>query len=94
MRPWFAQQAEQQTSGAAVRITDRMQLQVTIPNLTAVLGGKTLQDYVAQGAARFASILPDNFRLPTALNFTAGFGWQINSNSSLNVDLRARPHVP
>jgi carboxypeptidase family protein/TonB-dependent receptor-like protein len=85
MRPWFAQQAEQQTSGAAVRITDPLQLRY-FPDLNAVLGGKSLQDYVAQGAARFASLLPDNFRLPYSLNFTTGFGWQINSSSALNVD--------
>jgi hypothetical protein len=50
------------------------------------LGGKTLQDYVAAGAGRFASILPDDFKLPTAYNSSAGFGWHINSFSSLNVD--------
>lgn len=86
MRPWFAQQAEQQTSGAAVRITDPQQLR-NYPDLTAVLGGKTLEDYVAQGAARFASILPDNFTLPYSLNSTAGFGWRVNNWSSLNVDV-------
>lgn len=85
MRPWFAQQAEQQTSGAAVRITDPLQLR-NYPDLTAVLGGKTLQDYVAQGAARFASLLPDDFKLPYSLNFTTGFGWHISNNSALNVD--------
>src|SRR5262249_35587252 len=85
MRPWFAQQAEQQTSGAAVRITDPQQLR-NYPSLSAVLGGKTLEDYVAAGAARFASILPDDFRLPYAVNFATGLGWQINSRSSLNVD--------
>jgi outer membrane receptor protein involved in Fe transport len=85
MRPWFAQQAEQQTSGAAVRITDPQQLKF-YPNLTAVLGGKSLQDYVAAGAGRFASILPDNFTLPTAYNSSVGFGWKLNGFSSLNVD--------
>jgi hypothetical protein len=86
MRPWFAQQAEQQTSGAAVRITDPQQLR-NYPDLTAVLGGKTLEDYVGQGAARFASLLPDNFRLPYSLNSSAGFGWRVNKWSSLNVDV-------
>jgi len=85
MRPWFAQQAEQQTSGAAVRITDPQQLQY-YPDLTAVLGGKTLADYVAQGAARFASLLPDNFRLPYSLNFTSGVGWRVSNNATVNVD--------
>jgi len=85
MRPWFAQQAEQQTSGAAVRITDPQQLKF-FPNLTAVLGGKSLDDYVAAGAGRFASILPDDFKLPTAFNTAVGFGWRLNDFSSLNVD--------
>ena len=85
MRPWFAQQAEQQTSGAAVRITDPQQLKF-FPNLTAVLGGKSLDEYVAAGAGRFASILPDDFKLPTAFNTAVGFGWRLNDFSSLNVD--------
>lgn len=85
MRPWFAQQAEQQTSGAAVRITDPQQLRF-FPDLTAVLGGKSLQDYVAAGAGRFASILPDDFKLPTAYNSSVGFGWRVTGSSSLNVD--------
>jgi Carboxypeptidase regulatory-like domain/TonB dependent receptor len=85
MRPWFAQQAEQQTSGAAVRITDAQQLR-NYPNLTAVLGGKSLEDYVSAGAGRFASILPDDFKLPTAINSAVGFGWRLNSYSSLNAD--------
>jgi outer membrane receptor protein involved in Fe transport len=85
MRPWFAQQAEQQTSGAAVRITDPQQLKY-FPDLTAALGGRSLNDYVAGGAARFASLLPDDFRLPYSLNFTTGVGWQITPRTALNVD--------
>jgi carboxypeptidase family protein/TonB-dependent receptor-like protein len=85
MRPWFAQQAEQQTSGAAVRITDAQQLR-NYPNLNAVLGGKTLEDYVAAGAARFASILPDDFKLPYSMNYSTGVGWLINARSSINID--------
>jgi len=85
MRPWFAEQAKSQTSSGAVRITDPQQLK-NFPNITAVLGGKTLVEYVAAGAARFASILPDDFTLPYSLNSTVGFGWQVTPTSSLNVD--------
>ena len=56
------------------------------PDINATLGGKDLAEYVAAGAARFASILPDDFKLPYSLNTTVGFGWQLTNRSSLNVD--------
>lgn len=85
-RPWFLEQAEQQTFGASVRITDPNQLK-NYPNITAVLNGKSLQDYVASGAARAIYLIGNNFVLPYSLNFTGGFGWKVNKDSSLNVDL-------
>jgi hypothetical protein len=85
MRPWFAEQAKSQTASASVRITDPQQLK-NFPDINATLGGKDLAEYVAAGAARFASILPDDFKLPYSLNTTVGFGWQLTNRSSLNVD--------
>jgi hypothetical protein len=84
-RQYWNNAAETQTFGAAVVITDTNQLQ-KFPDITAVLNGKSLSSYV-QTAARSAIMIPDNFRLPYSLNSTVGFGWRVNSNSSLNVDL-------
>jgi hypothetical protein len=86
MRPWFVEQAEQQTFGASVRITNPQQL-LHFPDITAVLNGQSLASYVANGGARAIDVLANDFRLPYSLNFTFGFGWQVNRNSSLSVDL-------
>jgi hypothetical protein len=85
-RPWFIEQAEQQTYGASVRITDPQQLK-NWPNITAVLNGKSLADYVAAGNARAIYLISDDYTLPYSLNFTAGLGWKVNGRSALNVDL-------
>ena len=66
-------------------ITNPQQLQY-YPNITAVLNGQSLSSYVTT-AARSAILIPDNFKLPYSFNQTLGFGWKINSQSSLNVDL-------
>jgi len=84
-RPWFIEQAEQQTFGASVRITDPNQLK-NWPNITAVLNGKSLADYVASGGARAIYLISDDFKLPYSLNFTAGVGLKINEQSALNID--------
>jgi Carboxypeptidase regulatory-like domain len=85
-RPWFQEQSEQQTSGASAYITNPNALKF-FPDINAVLGGKSLADYVASGGPRFASIMPNDYRLPYSLNFTGGVGWQITRNSSMTADL-------
>ena len=85
MRPYWALQAETQTFGAAARITDQTQLK-NFPDVTAVLGGKTLDQYVAAGGARSAVTIGDNFVLPYSMNFTLGGGIQITPNTILNID--------
>ncbi|MCU1324279.1 MAG: Carboxypeptidase regulatory-like protein [Acidobacteriaceae bacterium] len=84
MRPYWGLQDQTQTLGAAVRITDQTALK-NYPNITAVLGGRTLDQYVATGGARAANILDNKFSLPYSMNFTGGIGWQIDSKSSLNL---------
>lgn len=85
MRPYWALQDQTQTLGAAVRITNPQQLR-NYPNVTAVLGGQSLQDYVNSGGARAANTLANDFSLPSSMNFSAGIGWQIDSRSSLNLN--------
>ena len=84
MRPYWALQDQTQTLGAAVRITNPAQL-AHYPDITAVLNGESLQDYVNNGGARAANILDNHFSLPYSENFTVGVGWQIDSRSSLNL---------
>jgi hypothetical protein len=84
-RAWFQEEAEQGTIGAAVTITNPAQLS-QYPNISAVLGGKTLDEYVASGGARSARMISNNFRPPNSLNYTAGVAWQLNNNTSLEAN--------
>jgi hypothetical protein len=86
MRPYWDLQAEAQTQGAAARITNTAQL-AKYPSIPGVLNGETLQQYVASGGARTATVVDNNFALPYSVNFSGGFGWQINPQTSLNVDV-------
>lgn len=84
-RPWLQEESEQSTIGAAVFITDPNQLK-NYPDITAVLGGLTLQQYVAQGGARSIGIVDNRFKVPYSNNFTGGISWQIDPRTVLDVD--------
>lgn len=84
-RPWLQEESEQSTIGAAVFITDPKQLQF-YPDITAALGGLTVQQYVAAGGPRSIGIIDNNFKVPYSNNFTGGFSWQINPRTVLDVD--------
>ncbi len=85
-RPWFAETAMDKALGSAVRITDPAALS-HFPDINAVLNGKSLADYVAQGGVRSLYLIDNNYNLPYALNTTVGFGWQLNNVTSLDVDV-------
>jgi hypothetical protein len=84
-RPWLQEESQQSTIGAAVFITNPAQLS-NFPDITATLGGLTLQQYVAAGGPRSIGIIDNNFKLPYSNNFTGGFSWQINNNTLLDID--------
>lgn len=84
-RPWLQQTTMDRTFGFAVRVTDPQLLQF-YPNITAVLGGRTLEQYAAAGGVRSLYLIPDNYVLPYSFNSTAGIGWQLNDVTSLDVD--------
>ncbi|MEZ5292301.1 MAG: TonB-dependent receptor [Vicinamibacterales bacterium] len=84
-RHYFGLTAQDRLLGVAVRITDPAQLQ-HYPDISAVLGGKSLSDYVASGAARSVYIIPDGYELPESKNYTLGLGWQINDTTGIDVD--------
>jgi hypothetical protein len=84
-RHYFGLTAQDRLLGAAVRVTDADQLR-HYPDINAVLGGRTLEDYVAAGGARSLYLIPDDYELPESQNTTVGFGWQINGATGLDVD--------
>ena len=89
-RHYFGLTAQDRLLGIAVRIEDPNQLR-NYPNIDAVLGGKSLADYVASGAARSVYIIPDDYVLPESQNTTVGFGWQIAGRHRLRGRLTSTP---
>jgi outer membrane receptor protein involved in Fe transport len=84
-RPWFDATVQDMTIGGAVIIQDPQRLRF-FPDVSAVLGGQSLDAYLAQGGVRQVLMLPDDFRLPRSTNSTGGVGWQINNVTALDVD--------
>jgi hypothetical protein len=85
-RQYFQMTTQDRTLGTAVVITDPAALS-HFPDINAVLGGKSLTDYVATGGARSLFLISNDYVLPYSLNFTAGMGWQMNNVTSLDVDV-------
>jgi hypothetical protein len=84
-RPWFQLFSMNSFLGNSVTIQDPRLLQF-YPDINAVLGGRTLDDYIAAGGARSVFAIPDDSVLPYSLNATVGAGWQLNSATALDVD--------
>ena len=85
-RPWIQIRSMNQFASSAVRITNRSQLQ-HFPDINAVLGGRTLDEYLAAfGGRNLGTVIPDDFVQPYALNTTAGVGLQVNPTTTLDVD--------
>jgi outer membrane receptor protein involved in Fe transport len=84
-RPWFQVYAESSFLTSAVTIFDPNLLR-NFPDITGVLGGKSLDSYVAAGGSKSPFLIGNDSRLPWALNGTFGYGWQLNANSSLEMD--------
>jgi hypothetical protein len=85
-RPWFQLRTMNQITSSAVLIQNPQQLRF-YPDINAVLGGKTLDQYLAAGGPRLlGTVIPNNFVLPRSQNTTVGTGWQISSKASLDAD--------
>lgn len=84
-RPWLQQTSMDKTLGSAVRITDPGSLS-NFPDISAVLGGRSLDEFVSAGGVRSMYLISDDYVLPYSVNTTAGVGWQINAVTSLDVD--------
>jgi hypothetical protein len=84
-RPWLDLTAQDLSASATAFVTDPQQLRF-FPDINKVLGG-SIQNYVASGGARLLYLIPDDYKLPYALNTTAGLAWQLTPNSSVTLDL-------
>jgi len=84
-RPWFQVNSMSSLLGNSVAIFDP-QLLKNYPSIDGVLGGKTIDQYIAAGGTRAVFLIADNSVLPYSLNSTGGVGWQLNRVSSLDVD--------
>jgi hypothetical protein len=85
-RPWYQLRAMNQAGSSVVRISDPALLR-HYPDVDAVLGGRTLDDFIATGGPRqLGTVIPDDFVLPYAVNTTAGVGWQLKPAVALDID--------
>lgn len=85
-RPWFQIRSMNQFASSAVRIIDPARLR-NFPDVNAVLGGRTLDQYLAAvGGRQLGTVIPDDFVQPYALNTTIGTGWQVNPRTTLDLD--------
>jgi Carboxypeptidase regulatory-like domain/TonB dependent receptor-like, beta-barrel len=85
-RPWYQLRSMNQFASSVIRITDAARMGL-FPDVTTVLGGRTLDEVFASTAPRqIGTLIPDDFVHPYALNTTTGVGWQINDVTALDVD--------
>ncbi|MGH9348112.1 MAG: carboxypeptidase regulatory-like domain-containing protein [Vicinamibacterales bacterium] len=84
-RGWFQLRSKNQFGSSAVRIEDPQALRL-YPDINAVLGGKSLDEFVASGPRQIDTLIPDDYVLPYSLTSTAGVGWQLSSTTSLDID--------
>ena len=85
-RPWYQLRSMNQFDSSVVRITDPTLLR-NYPDINAVLGGRSLDSFVAAGGPRqLGTVIPDDFVQPYAVNTTAGVGWQLTDTAALDID--------
>ncbi len=87
-KPWIQVSNENTLTGGSLTVTDPNFLQF-FPNITAVLGGKTLAEAVAGAAInpnRTAPLIGDTFEMPQMATTTVGVGWELTSTTSLDAD--------
>ncbi len=85
-RPWFNIRGQVVSKQFTAEVSDPSLLQF-YPDRTAVLGGRTLEDYIQSKGGRALYLPGDNLDLPTVNNLTAGFATTLGSNTTLEVDL-------
>ena len=84
-RPWFQLRSMNQFVSNVVRITDAQRLRF-YPDINAVLGNRTLDEFVAIGPRQLGTVIPDDFVHPYAATATAGAGWNVRGATTLEFD--------
>lgn len=85
-RPWFQLRSMNQFGSSVVCITDQSLLR-NYPDISAVLGGRSLDSFIAAGGPRqLGTVIPDDFVQAYAVNTTAGAGWQLTNTATLDID--------
>ena len=84
-RPWFQLRSMNQFVSNVVRITDQERLRF-YPDINAVLGNRTLDEFAATGPRQLGTVIPDDFVQPYASTATLGAGWNIGAGTTLEFD--------
>ncbi len=84
-RPWFNIRGQVVSNQFTAEVTDPNLLE-TYPDQTAVLGGKSLSDYIKTAGGRALYLPGDNLDLPTVNNTTLGFAMTLGPSTTLEVD--------
>ena len=85
-RPWFNVRGDVVSSQYTAEIIDPNLLR-SYPDQRAVLGGKTLEDFIRASGGRALYLPGDDLSLPYVHSSTLGVGLQITPNTALEVDL-------
>lgn len=85
-RPWFNIRGDVVSSQYTAEVTNPGLLR-NYPNQQAVLGGRTLEDFIRTAGGRALYLPGDNLSLPYVHSATLGAGMQLGPNTSLEVDL-------
>jgi hypothetical protein len=89
-QPWYQVVAQQQYLGTRLFITDPQKMRL-YPNISAVLGGKTVAEAAATGGIAAPPIIGNDFDRGRQATANAGVAWQLTSTTSLDADyVRAR----
>jgi hypothetical protein len=84
-RPFFDTQMQSTDDNFTVQITNP-KLLATYPSQTAVLGGLTLQQYVAMNGGRSLYLVGDNLKIPYIYELTLGVEKALFRNTVVTVD--------
>jgi hypothetical protein len=84
-RPWFNIRGQVVSSQFTAEVTNAALLQA-FPDRTAVLGGRSIGDYIRTAGGRALYLPGDNLDLPTVNNVTLGFATRLFANTTLEVD--------
>lgn len=85
-RPWFNIRGDVVSSQFTAEVTDPNLLR-NYPNQQAVLGGRSLEDFIRARGGRALYLPGDNLSLPYVHSATLGVGMQLGPDTSLEVDL-------